>query len=105
MKIGNGFKSENAEELRRDVGEYARKAGMKLNPDKKIVEAVIKGLLKNKEVHGELYCPCRIVTGDKEKDKEIICPCVFHKKEIKLEKHCKCFLFVAREKTETLMPQ
>ena len=97
MKMKDGFKSENAKELRREAEKYAQKAGIKLNPDKKIVEGVIKGLLKNKKAKGKLYCPCRIITGDKEKDKEIICPCVFHKKEIELEEHCKCFLFVAKK--------
>lgn len=90
----NWFKSKNKEELERDVEEYAKKVGIKVNPDKKIRETIMKGLLKNKEKHGELYCPCRIITGNKEKDKEIICPCVFHRGEIELEGHCKCFLFV-----------
>lgn len=98
MKMTDGFKSENIEKLKRDSKDYAQKTGIKLNPDKKIVEGVIKGLLKNKEEKGELYCPCRIITGDKEKDKEIICPCVFHKKEIKSEGHCKCLLFVSENK-------
>ena len=97
MKTCEEFKSENPEELRKDAEEYARKAEIKLNPDKKIVETVIKGLFKNKQVHGEVYCPCRVVTGDKEKDKEIICPCVFDKREIELDGHCKCFLFVGEK--------
>ena len=84
----------NAEELKRNSEEYAKKVGIKLNPDEKAVETTIKGLLKNKETKGEIYCPCRVVTGDKEKDKEIICPCVFHRGEIELQKHCKCLLFV-----------
>ena len=98
MKTGDRFKSENAEELEKDAENYARKTGIKLNPDKKIVKEVINGLLKNKKTKEEFYCPCRITTGDKEKDKEIICPCVFHKKEIKSEGHCKCFLFVSENK-------
>ncbi|MCK5149499.1 ferredoxin:thioredoxin reductase [Candidatus Pacearchaeota archaeon] len=83
-------------ELRKKLEEYANKAGFKLNPDEKILEFVLKGLVKNKEKHGEIYCPCRVVTGDKEKDKEIICPCVFHKQEIKETGHCKCNLFFAK---------
>ena len=95
MKTCEEFKSENPEQLRTDAETYAKKVGIKLNPDGKAVETVIKGLLKNKEAHGENYCPCRVVTGDKEKDKEIICPCVFHRGEIELQKHCLCVLFVA----------
>lgn len=73
---------------------YAKRAGIKLNPDKKVVEGIIKGLFRNKRKREEFYCPCRIVTGNKERNKEIICPCVFHRGEIELEGHCKCFLFV-----------
>jgi ferredoxin-thioredoxin reductase catalytic subunit len=80
-------------ELTQKSDEYAKSVGIKLNPDKKAVEGVIKGLLFKKKKHGEIYCPCRVVTGDKEKDKEIICPCVFHRGEIELQGHCLCKLF------------
>ena len=73
---------------------YAINNGFKLNPDKKIVRGVIKGLFINEKKFGEKYCPCRRRTGIKEVDKKIICPCVYHKKEIKEKGHCHCFLFV-----------
>ena len=96
MKIAEGFKPKNEKELKKNIREYAPKAGIKVNPDNKQTGIIIQGLLKNKEKNGEVYCPCRIVTGNKEKDKEIICPCVFHRGEIELEGHCRCFLFVKR---------
>jgi ferredoxin-thioredoxin reductase catalytic chain len=88
------FKAKDAEKLKKEAEEYAEKAGIKLNPDEKVTETIIKGLLKNKKEKGENYCPCRIVTGNKEKDEEIICPCVFHRGEIELEGKCRCLLFV-----------
>ena len=81
-------------ELLKKSEDYAKKVGIKLNSDRKIVRGVIKGLLKNKQKHGEVYCPCRVVTGNKNKDKEIICPCVFHLSEIKEKGKCLCWLFV-----------
>ncbi|MCK5043715.1 ferredoxin:thioredoxin reductase [Candidatus Pacearchaeota archaeon] len=89
------FKLKEIEKLKRNSESYAKKVGIKLNPDQKIVEIVLKGLLKNKTDHGDIYCPCRIVTGNKKKDKEIVCPCVFHRGEIELEGRCKCLLFVS----------
>jgi len=80
-------------ELKRKLAIYAESQGFKLNPDEKIVEIVIKGLLNNKKKHGEIYCPCRVVTGNKEEDKKIICPCIYHKDEIATQGHCKCSLF------------
>jgi ferredoxin-thioredoxin reductase catalytic chain len=80
------------ENLIKQSVEYAKKAGINMNPDTNIVNTIVKGLLNNKKKHGEIYCPCRVVTGNKEKDKEIICPCVFHRGEIELQGHCHCNL-------------
>ncbi|MDD4662211.1 MAG: ferredoxin-thioredoxin reductase catalytic domain-containing protein [Candidatus Pacebacteria bacterium] len=73
---------------------YAQKNGFKLNPDKKIVENIVKILLKKEETLGEKYCPCRRLSNNKEEDKKIICPCVYHLEEIENDGHCHCFLFV-----------
>lgn len=82
------------EKLIRDSEEHAKKSNIKLNPDKKRVDEVVKGLLIKKQKYGDIYCPCRIVSGNKEKDKDIVCPCVFHRGEIELQGHCLCNLFV-----------
>ena len=74
--------------------EYAKKNGFRLNPNKKIVERVINGLLTNERKFGARYCPCRKVKGIPELDRKIICPCVYHKEEIERQGHCHCLLFV-----------
>ncbi len=81
--------------LKKKLKKYADENGFRLNQDEEMLNLVLRGLLKNKKSKGEIYCPCRIVSGDKEKDKDIICPCVFHRGEIELEGHCKCNLFFA----------
>ena len=81
-------------ELKKESEEYAKSQGFKLNTDDKIVNFIIKGLLKNKKEKGELYCPCRRVTGNKEEDMKIICPCIYHLSEIKENGKCHCNLFV-----------
>lgn len=82
------------QKLLKKLEQHAKEHGFKLNPNKKIVNGVIKGLLKNKKKYGEIYCPCRVPTGNKQKDKEIICPCVFYEQEIKSQGYCLCRLFV-----------
>ena len=72
---------------------YAAENGFKLNPDKTIVENLVKGLLANEEKHGQKYCPCRRVTGNTEEDKDKTCPCVWHKEEIERDGKCYCGLF------------
>jgi len=82
------------EELIKQYEEYAEQNGFKLNPNPQIVEGIVSGLLAREEKLGVRYCPCRRVTGDKEEDKKIICPCVYHKDEIEKDGHCHCNLFV-----------
>ena len=76
---------------------YAKENGFKLNPNKNIVKAMAKGLLANEKKHGERYCPCRRVTGNKEEDKPKICPCQWHKEEIEKQGHCICKLFFSND--------
>ncbi len=73
---------------------YAKSNGFRLNPDKKIVEGIIKGLLANEKKHGKKFCPCRRISGNSEEDAKKICPCDFHKQEIEKDGHCFCNLFV-----------
>ena len=68
--------------IRKMITDYAAHSPYKLNPDTKTVDRVVKGLVMRKIKFGYAYCPCRLVMGDPEKDKKIICPCVYHVEEI-----------------------
>ena len=85
---------EKAKKLIEEYKEYAKENGLKLNPDDVFVENLVKGLLANEEKHGHRYCPCRLITGDAEKDKDKICPCKWSQEEIARQGHCLCNLFV-----------
>lgn len=73
---------------------YAESQGFEINPDRKIVEFVLAGLLYNEQRFGYRYCPCRAITGDQEQDRKIVCPCAYHKDEIERAGRCLCGLFV-----------
>ncbi len=72
---------------------YARKHRLLLNPDEKKLDVVIRGLARNERRFGARYCPCRLRSGDPEKDKDIICPCIYHEEELDREGHCHCNLY------------
>ena len=92
-------KLEEAIELARKLArEHARKMGYRLNPDPIRLERVLRGLAARFIKTGKFYCPCRIVKGVPEEDKNIECPCVYHEEEICTIGHCKCELFFAEEK-------
>jgi ferredoxin-thioredoxin reductase catalytic subunit len=82
------------QKLIEEYEEYAKKNGIFLNPDKVFVENLVKRLLANEEKYGRRYCPCRLVSGDEEKDKDKICPCKWSNEEITRQGHCLCNLFV-----------
>jgi ferredoxin-thioredoxin reductase catalytic chain len=88
---------EAIDRTRAEVKRYAIEKGYVLNPDEKQLSAVIRGLTRNKERFGEMYCPCRLRSGDPEKDRIIICPCIYHKEEIEEHGKCHCNLFLRRK--------
>ena len=83
--------------VRAQVEDYCRVSGYRLNPDRQTVERVITGLARRLQRYGQPYCPCRVMTGDPEQDKAIICPCIYHREEIARGGTCLCLLFCSPE--------
>ncbi|MCG7844494.1 MAG: hypothetical protein MIO90_03585 [Methanomassiliicoccales archaeon] len=62
------------------------------------VELLSKGVLENLASKGQRYCPCRITTGDRQRDLGLICPCNFLKQPAYKETgECWCGLFIKRD--------
>jgi len=87
----------NAQRLLELFESYAEKHGVALNPDRKRVDRIIQRLLANDDKYGQRFCPCRPVSGDTERDRLIICPCVYHLDEVRLQGRCLCELFVEKD--------
>jgi len=87
----------NKKQILKFSEDYAQKAGFKLNPDKKQLNKIIKGLKKNEDKYGFRFCPCRVVTGNFDEDRIIVCPCIYHKAEIKDMGHCLCRFFFDKD--------
>ncbi len=88
------YKFSKIEKIIRRYEKYAKVNGWKLNPNKKMVERIVKGLIENEKKKGKRYCPCRRIAGNPEEDFKKICPCFWHKEEIEKNSHCLCQLFV-----------
>jgi ferredoxin-thioredoxin reductase catalytic subunit len=90
------------EAWRREITErtsrHAAESACRLNPDERIVKALIEGLVRRKQKSGDFYCPCRIVTGNPEADRRNVCPCETHEAEIAETGKCHCALFVGDKK-------
>ncbi len=77
--------------------EYARENGWVLNPDRRTLVAVVRGLARNETRFGARYCPCRLRSGDEGRDRAIICPCAYHRDEIEGEGHCHCRFYYRKD--------
>lgn len=88
------FVQEITERIRRHEAE----SPCRLNPDERIVAALIEGLVRRKVKSGDYYCPCRIVTGNLETDRHNVCPCTTHEAEIAAAGKCHCGLYVGEKK-------
>ena len=53
----------------------AESGGYHLNPDVNFTKDLIRGLLANQARYGYGACPCRLASGSKDDDLDIICPC------------------------------
>jgi len=88
---------ETEEDILKWAKGVARKGGWELNPDEEHLHTVIRGLVRNKKKFGRPYCPCRLRSGDEERDRAIECPCIYHKDEITNQGHCHCQLYYKKQ--------
>jgi ferredoxin-thioredoxin reductase catalytic subunit len=66
-----------------------------LNPDLGFVTDLAAGLLVNEERHGYRSCPCRLAVDDRERDRDIICPCDYRDPDLSEHGACYCALYVS----------
>ena len=74
--------------------------GFLFNTDREKVNDLLNSLITNKERYGYMSCPCRLASGDKAKDKDIICPCVYRDEDVAEFGSCYCALYVSKEWNE-----
>lgn len=89
------------EETRRFISMAADHQGWKVNPDTDLTEMLAEGLTINENRYGYFSCPCRDAEGEREKDKDIICPCAYAPEDIAEYGHCYCGLYLSRERFES----
>jgi ferredoxin-thioredoxin reductase catalytic subunit len=73
----------------------AESAGYHLNPDVEFTKALIKSLIINERRYGYWACPCRLASGKKKDDLDIICPCDYRDPDLNEFGVCYCALYVS----------
>ena len=70
--------------------------GYYFSKDREHVDGLLEALSLNKERYGYMVCPCRLASGDREADKDIICPCVYRAPDVEEYGSCYCNLYVSQ---------
>lgn len=90
--------------LYENLRKLQEKKGYYFNRDKATVFELLTSLLVNKDRYGYMACPCRLASGDRAADKDIICPCVYRQPDVEEYGSCYCNLYVSREWNEEKVP-
>ena len=84
------------EELHDRLKKVQEPKGYYFNKDKDRVFELLEALLVNKERYGYMSCPCRLASGNRELDKDILCPCVYRTPDVGEFGSCYCHLYVSK---------
>jgi ferredoxin-thioredoxin reductase catalytic subunit/rhodanese-related sulfurtransferase len=76
--------------------------GLVYNPEDDVNESIQMGLTRNKLIYDKRYCPCFMVIGNTQEEKDKadnrLCPCTpALEKEIPEQGHCHCTIFCTKE--------
>ena len=93
-----------ASELYEILKKVQEPKGYYFSNDNERVSDLLQALLTNKERYGYMCCPCRLASGDRKRDKDISCPCVYRESDVKEYGSCYCNLYVSREWNEGKIP-
>lgn len=74
---------------------FAARVGYKFNTETEFVDEVLESELEILERDGDIYCPCRVRSGDPKEDAQIVCPCIpFYREQFARLRKCWCGLFI-----------
>ena len=85
------------EKLYKKLDDDAENGGYHLNSDREFTLALVEGLVKNTKRYGYQACPCRLATGERSIDRDIICPCDYRDPDLDEFDACYCGLYVSKK--------
>ena len=79
------------------VEQVSKKNNWILNMDTNTFNNLIDGLVDNFQKYGYQSCPCRLASGKRELDRDLICPCNYAPLDVKEHGACYCNLFMRND--------
>jgi ferredoxin-thioredoxin reductase catalytic chain len=95
----------DVEKLYEGLRKVQEAKGYYFNKDKERTFELLENLIINKDRYGYMACPCRLASGDREWDKDIICPCLYREPDVEEYGSCYCNLYVTQEWNEEKIPR
>lgn len=83
------------DDLKAYMTPFVERLGYRFNTDTEFADSVLASEIEILEETGDVYCPCRIRTGDPKADVAIVCPCIpFYLDSFAALRKCWCGLFI-----------
>ncbi|MCK8518566.1 ferredoxin-thioredoxin reductase catalytic domain-containing protein [Methanoculleus sp. 7T] len=92
-----GVSDRDVDRFMLELDREAEAGGYHLNPDREFTRGLVLGLLANRSRYGYISCPCRLASGDRESDLDIICPCDYRDPDLADYGACYCALYVTAD--------
>ena len=93
--IATDISEEEIEGLHRRLETDAAASGYFFNPDEAFTRDLVRSLIVNERRYGYPACPCRLASGSRDEDRDIICPCDYRDPDISEYDACFCALYVS----------
>ncbi len=97
MSEHTAVSEEEVKALYDKIKKDADDSGYILNPDMDFTMPLIQGLALNAKRYGYIACPCRLASGERSDDRDIICPCDYRDPDLGEYGACFCALYVSQE--------
>ena len=94
----------DAQELYERMKKVQEPKGYYFNTDTDRTFELLDALLENRARYGYMGCPCRLLSGNRDNDRDIICPCVYSVPDIEEFGSCYCNLYVSKEWNKETIP-
>jgi ferredoxin-thioredoxin reductase catalytic chain len=88
---------QKVDELYCKLHDFNSKHGYFLNSDIDFSKDLVHSLLVNEKRYGYEACPCRLASGVRAEDIDIICPCNYRDQDITDFGSCYCGLYVSKD--------
>ncbi|MFX0033068.1 MAG: ferredoxin-thioredoxin reductase catalytic domain-containing protein [Candidatus Hodarchaeota archaeon] len=93
---------ETHEGMEEYVKQVSKKNNWILNKDQNTFNELIEGLVVNKKRYGYQSCPCRLASGKRDLDRDLICPCEYAPLDVKEFGACYCNLYMRSDFYENI---